>query len=91
VRGPSKFQGSAQLHAEDAAIAARDFLNAMPDPTTANAIEEDSVHSLIGAALLRTGWSDDLQLLETQCLVIRSRGSSEEAPGERATRREHGD
>jgi len=91
VSGPSKFQGSAEVHAEDAAIAARDFHDAMPDPMAHNAIEEDSVHSLIGAALLRTGWRDDLQLLETPCLVIRSRGSSEDDPGQRESWKEHAD
>jgi len=30
------------------------------------------VHSLLGAALLRTGWSKDLGLLGMPCLVIKA-------------------
>jgi len=91
VSGKSKFQSDAPADPEDARIAARDFLDVMPDPTAYNAIEEESVHSLIGAGLLRTGWSDDLRLLQAPCLVIRSRGSSEDNPGQRESRREHAD
>jgi hypothetical protein len=29
--------------------------------------------NLLGATLLRTGWSSDLALLSTPCLVVRSR------------------
>jgi len=33
---------------------------------------ERPVHSLIGAALLRTGWSKDLSLLHTPCVVLKA-------------------
>lgn len=59
-------------HAEDAAIAVKSFQEALPEPWEANAVHEDSVYSLIGAGLLRAGWSDDLELLSTPCLAIRS-------------------
>lgn len=36
-------------------------------------IIEDQVFSLVGAALLRAGWSDDVALLAQQCLVVRPR------------------
>lgn len=59
-------------HAEDAAIAVRSFMDALPDPWSANAVREEEPYSLIGATLLRTGWSEDLGLLSQPCLVIRS-------------------
>ena len=61
-----------ETHTADAEIAVRCFTQHLPDITAANAIEETSVYSLIGAALLRTGWSTDLRLLETPCVVIRA-------------------
>ncbi len=51
-----------ETHTADAEIAVRCFTRHLPDITAANAIEETSVYSLIGAALLRTGWSTDLAL-----------------------------
>ncbi len=57
-------------HALDAEIAVRQFQQSMPHPITA--INEENVISLIGACLLRTGWSTDLQLLSQSCLVIKS-------------------
>lgn len=73
VTGEAKtsIQGS-QAHAEDAATAVKSFLEALPEPESTNAVSEENVYSLIGAALLRTGWSTDLKLLSTPCLVIRS-------------------
>jgi hypothetical protein len=67
VSGDSK----GALHTDDAELGARAFRAALPEPSGSNAIAPDVVHSLIGAALLRTGWSTDLALLETPCLVIR--------------------
>ncbi len=60
-------------HADDAAIGARAFCDALPDPDRHNAIPADGpVLSLIGAALIRAGWSDDLALLDTPALVIKA-------------------
>lgn len=60
-------------HVEDARRAVAAFLAALPDPTMNNALTPSpSVLSLIGLALLRSGWSRDLSLLETPCLVIRA-------------------
>jgi hypothetical protein len=56
----------------DAEIAVRRFAAHLPDIAEANAIHEATVYSLIGAALLRTGWSPDLSLLETSCVVIKA-------------------
>lgn len=59
-------------HAEDAAIAIECFKAALPDIDGANAIEESSVLSLVGAAALRAGWSDNIEILSEPCLVIKA-------------------
>lgn len=60
-------------HIEDARAGAQAFMAALPDPASANAIAcESDVHSLVGAALLRTGWSADISILRRACLVIRA-------------------
>jgi len=61
-----------KTHAGDAVIAVRRFVACLPDIAQANAIKSNAVHSLIGAALLRTGWSRDLSLLEMPCVVIKA-------------------
>jgi len=61
-----------RTHAADAEIAVNCFVARLPDIPAANAIHETLVYSLIGAALLRTGWSTDLGLLETPCVVIKA-------------------
>lgn len=64
-------------HTADAKLGAEAFLRVLPDPMSGNAITcENGVYSLIGAALLRTGWSDDLRLLEEPCLVMRVSNNS---------------
>ncbi|MFH0821795.1 MAG: hypothetical protein V2B18_03525 [Pseudomonadota bacterium] len=64
-------QAKGGSHQHDAEIAVRAFASALPDIPSANAVKADDVHSLIGAALLRTGWSSDLTLLSKACVVIR--------------------
>lgn len=64
-------QAKAGGHAEDAAVAVRAFMKYLPQLLEANAIHEQVVYSLIGAALLRTGWSQDLSLLGQPALVIK--------------------
>ena len=71
VSGVDKPQGEGNPHAADAMAAARAFVEALPDPRTANAVAEPMVTSLIGMALLRTGWTDDIKALATPCLVIK--------------------
>lgn len=68
VSGGSK--GSS--HTADAEIGVKAFEAALPDIVASNAVEADEVHSLIGAALLRTGWSNDLKMLSTPCIVIKA-------------------
>lgn len=59
-------------HHEDAEIAVARFKASLPDPSVENAIEEESVFSLVGAAALRTGWSESMNVLSQQCLVIKA-------------------
>ena len=64
--------GKGVSHVDDALIAATAFREALPDPWNANAIEAPSPLSLIGSALLWSGWSQDLTLLHEPCLVIKA-------------------
>lgn len=60
-------------HVHDAQAGAEAFRDALPDPPAANAITcYGPVHSLIGAALLRTGWTDDIAVLLEPCMVLRA-------------------
>ncbi len=71
VSGSSKSKGA--THIDDARMAVNAFSAALPNPGLANAILCASpVYSLVGAALLRTGWSSDLSLLSEACLVIKA-------------------
>lgn len=60
-------------HIVDAQLGAEAFARILPDPMSCNAVTCSSgVYSLVGAALLRTGWSDDPRLLQEPCLVVRA-------------------
>jgi hypothetical protein len=59
-------------HSEDAQIAVSHFRNSLPDPWSVNAIQEESVLSLVGAAALRAGWTKNIEVLSKQCLVIKA-------------------
>jgi len=71
VTGDAKHQGENGLHTGDALIGARDFVSRSAelriDP------HEHDVYSLVGAALLRSGWSTDPALLAQPCAVVRVR------------------
>jgi hypothetical protein len=58
-------------HCGDAEVAVDGFRSCLPEIDSHNAIPCSRVRSLIGAALLQAGWSDDLRLLEKPCVVIR--------------------
>lgn len=63
----------ADSHTGDAKIAAQEFESALPDPQQRNAVEpHGGTRSLIGGALLWSGWSTNLRLLHAPCLVIRA-------------------
>jgi len=69
VSGPAK----RACHIADAEVGAQAFIQALPNPVSANAIVCSSpVYSLVGAALLRTGWSSNVSVLEEPCLVLRA-------------------
>jgi hypothetical protein len=58
---------------EDARVAVKAFLTALPDPLSANAVDcVSAVYSPAGAALLRTGWSSNLNLISQPCLAIKA-------------------
>lgn len=61
-----------ESHMHDAEIAVRAFEAALPDPSQRNTINELTVSSVLGAALLRTAWSTDVALLAQSCIVIRA-------------------
>jgi len=61
-------------HRHDAMVGVRTFLDALPDPTQHNLIQEEEVLSLVGTAMLRTGWTTDLEILDTPCLVLAPAG-----------------
>jgi len=77
VSGRAKPRVDRNPHAADAMVAAEAFVDALPDPTSMNAIQESHVISLVGMALLRTGWTRDLESLGTPCLVIKPAGREE--------------
>lgn len=59
-------------HTDDAFIAAREIQALLGgDRAYRSAIDEPEVFSLLGASLLRTGWSMDLAVLSAPCLVVK--------------------
>ena len=71
VSGGAKPQVEGNRHAADAMAAVEAFVDALPDPTAANAVQERDVISLVGMTLLRTGWTRDVESLGRSCLVIK--------------------
>jgi len=68
-------RAKAETHVDDAAVAVSCFVRSLPDPPAQNAISETRVLSLLGAAVLWSGWSNELDLLRTSCLVLRAPAS----------------
>lgn len=66
VSGSSK----SDSHHGDAGLAVSSFVDALPNPADANIVTEPNVYSVVGAALLRTGWSVPLSVLSESCLVL---------------------
>jgi hypothetical protein len=66
---------SDRRHVEDAHCAIRKFREGMRTPRKfESAITEPIVFNLLGAALLRTGWTASRSVLGEPCLVVRHRG-----------------
>lgn len=62
-------------HIADALIACKEFAARLPNPAAGGATEAPhAVRSLIGAAVLWSGWSEDLDLLRARCLVVKPAG-----------------
>jgi hypothetical protein len=59
-------------HANDAVAAVERFRDALPNAARSHALKDGEVFSLLGAAMLRTGWAADLSLMATPVLVIRA-------------------
>lgn len=69
VSGKSKLS----THIADAQAAGEAFRNSLPRPDLANAVTcSTPVYSLIGAAMLRTGWTQTPSVLEQACIVIKA-------------------
>jgi hypothetical protein len=62
----------AATHVDDATVAVAAFRNCLPDPTAMNAVTAERPLSLIGTALLWSGWSTDAAVLHAPCLVIKA-------------------
>ena len=65
-------KAKATTHVDDAAIAVACFTAALPDLERANAVTAERPLSLVGAAGLWAGWSDDAEFLRTPCLVLKA-------------------
>jgi hypothetical protein len=65
-------KAKAGSHRADAETAVMAFYAGLPNPETLNAIKSTKVRSLIGAALLQSGWTIDIDCLGKACLVVRS-------------------
>ncbi len=60
-------------HVEDAKLALAAFLLGMQNPRTfRSSVEEPDCLNLLGAALLKAGWTTDVGVLSTPCLVVRT-------------------
>lgn len=64
--------GKGDGHCDDARIAVESFRESMSNLEDKDAIREDNVFSLVGAAALRSGWSKDLAILSEKCVVIKA-------------------
>lgn len=68
----AKAKATDLTHHGDAAIAVERFFAVLPDPTTADELDAPSPFSLIGAALVWSGWSSDVSLLRRKCVVVKA-------------------
>lgn len=60
-------------HVDDAHLAISEFLRGMADPSNfESSVVESSPLNLLGAAMLRTGWSSDAAVVAEECLVVRA-------------------
>lgn len=62
----------AATHTDHALIAARTFRDALAAPAAANAVTAEGPISLLGTAMMWSGWTTDLDALHTPCLAIKA-------------------
>jgi hypothetical protein len=62
-------------HVRDAKLAIQKFREAMNQADFSCEVYETENFNLLGAALLRTGWTRDVAVLSMPCLVIRHKGT----------------
>ena len=68
--------GKSVSHEECARLAIRSFSRGWENISTfESAIAESTTINLLGAMLLRIGWTKDLAVLSEECLVVRHKGS----------------
>src|SRR4029450_13865831 len=65
-------RAKAATHIDDAAVAVTAFRDALPHVIAANAVTADRPLSLLGAALLWSGWSDGLPPLLSPAPLIKA-------------------
>jgi hypothetical protein len=69
--------GKSVSHVECARLALRQFPKEWGERASfKSAVEEPCTMNLLGAMLLRIGWTDDLTMLSEPCLVVRHQGNS---------------
>ena len=68
-------KASLGAHYNDAKAAVEEFARRLPEMPSSIRMDQDpyagKTHSLVGSALLRTRWVDDLGVLEQPCVVVR--------------------
>jgi len=65
-------KAKSSTHVADARAAGETFIQSLPSPPSVNAVAcSTPVYSLVGAAMLRTGWSQSPAVLAEACLVIK--------------------
>jgi hypothetical protein len=70
-------KGDDGRHIRDALLAIEKFREGMGNPAEfQSAINEQECLNLVGAALLRTGWTTDINILSQPCLVVRQKGGN---------------
>ncbi len=68
-------RAKAANHVDDARAAVEAFQEALPAVADANAVNADGPMSLLSAAMLWSGWSEDIDLLHRPCLVVKAQAS----------------
>lgn len=74
VSGKAKAPPGSGSHIGDAEVGAKAFVAALPDPILATETwkPDCEVLSLLGTALMRTGWSQNADILGEACLVVKA-------------------